>query len=117
MLRRLLNLALIASLLLGGWMPCCADAADAAPRLAESAAPGCHGDAAADPEPGAGEAGPGSLCDDCEHCLSRVSVGVDAPLAGSIAPATMPPMRRVDAPPSAPRAPPLRPPITTSDLA
>lgn len=116
MFRRLLNLVLIASLLAGGWMPCCADAADAAAPATEAAAPDCHGGADTDPDL-PDDSRSGALCDDCEHCLSRLSLVVDASIPGSIAPSAMPLPRRVDAPPSAPRAPPLRPPIATSGLA
>ena len=116
MLRRLLNLVLVACLLAGGWMPCCADAADAAAPATEAAAPDCHGGADSDPDL-PDDSRSGALCDDCEHCLSRVFMGVHATLAGSAAPAAMPLLRGVDAPPSAPRAPPLRAPIATSGLA
>lgn len=66
MLRNLLPLLLIASLLAGGWLPCCPPAAQAATAPTAHDCGGGADPSAPDTDPAPA---PATDCDDCRHCL------------------------------------------------
>lgn len=106
MLRPLVSLLLVASLLFGALIPCCVSAGEAELPDVAAESGGCgHG------KPAQPVDDPPMDCDDCTHCLQPAS-----PLRGllslpALAPADAAVMPNAAAPPLAPRAPPLRPPI------
>jgi hypothetical protein len=107
MLRSLLSLLLVASLLSGALMPCCLPAGDAElPDAAAAEAGGCgHGKPAQQADEASMD------CDDCSHCLQPASPLRSFSAMTALAPDAAVAVPDATAPPLAPRAPPLRPPI------